>query len=393
MVTSDQQAKWDTRWRDARATSASVVAVADAWLPGSGRALDLAGGVSGDALAMAGLGLDVTVADISPVALAGVSAAAAKSGLSVATIEVDLESAPLPSGPWDVVTVGNFFAPAMLERLAGELAPGAVVAVVVATETNLERNAHPSARFLAAPGQIQQLLVGGGSLELLHASEAWRHNGRHEAHVVVSNDVALALVRAKDRWRSRALRFDVDRLDGGDFLGGDVLDIEAESARLCRRVLDNVVVEPGQRVLVYDAMASEATLAAAISGWGEAKLALTRTPDSGPLTVHPFDAPREQHRFGYSQPSADAPVIDVLAEPDAIAAVLVPGLAFDRFGGRLGRGRGYYDRLLSAFGPRTLRVGIAFDQQVVHRVPTEGHDVVMTHLATPSGFDRVGEPG
>ena len=62
--------------------------------------------------------------------------------------------------------------------------------------------------------------------------------------------------------------------------------------------------------------------------------------------------------------------------------VLVPGVAFDLHGRRLGRGRGYYDRLLSQVGGRTC--GVAFDEQVVSEVPVEAHDVLLNCILTPT---------
>ena len=60
---------------------------------------------------------------------------------------------------------------------------------------------------------------------------------------------------------------------------------------------------------------------------------------------------------------------------------LVPGLAFDKLGYRLGRGKGYYDRLLR--DSRGIKIGIAFDWQIVDRLPVERHDVPVQFLITP----------
>lgn len=109
--------------------------------------------------------------------------------------------------------------------------------------------------------------------------------------------------------------------------------------------------------------------------------AVTRTPSHGPLTLHPADSPRERHRYGFEQPMAGAPLVD----PNDVGVVLVPGLAFDRRGGRLGRGAGYYDRFLPTFPSGTRRVGVAPAWLVVEVVPTDPHDVPMTHVATEYG--------
>lgn len=60
----------------------------------------------------------------------------------------------------------------------------------------------------------------------------------------------------------------------------------------------------------------------------------------------------------------------------AIDAIVVPGVAFDPYGHRLGRGRGYYDRFLSA-APSVYKIGLCFPFQLVSHVPAEDHDIPM----------------
>ena len=69
---------------------------------------------------------------------------------------------------------------------------------------------------------------------------------------------------------------------------------------------------------------------------------------------------------------------------DAIDFVLVPGVAFDPEGRRLGYGGGYYDRLLPLLSPRAARVAGAFDIQIVERVPAAPHDVRVDAIVTES---------
>lgn len=75
-------------------------------------------------------------------------------------------------------------------------------------------------------------------------------------------------------------------------------------------------------------------------------------------------------------------------EPTAIDAVVAPGLAFDRWGHRLGYGGGHFDRLLAQVGRGTVVVGAAFDVQLVDAVPTEAHDVAVDAVVTESGIIR-----
>lgn len=70
--------------------------------------------------------------------------------------------------------------------------------------------------------------------------------------------------------------------------------------------------------------------------------------------------------------------------PQTIECFLIPGLAFDRQGYRLGYGRGFYDRMLSLSDADALKVGICYDELVVTNLPHEPHDVKMNALLTPS---------
>jgi 5-formyltetrahydrofolate cyclo-ligase len=68
--------------------------------------------------------------------------------------------------------------------------------------------------------------------------------------------------------------------------------------------------------------------------------------------------------------------------------VIVPGVAFDRTGARLGHGRGYYDRLLAGVRPDCALVALAFECQVFSQIPTEPHDVGMHAVITEKGVYR-----
>lgn len=85
-------------------------------------------------------------------------------------------------------------------------------------------------------------------------------------------------------------------------------------------------------------------------------------------------------RFGLLEP--DAPWLPPAAVAEA-AAVIVPALAVDRSGARLGRGRGFYDRTLVLRDPRARLIAVVRDEEVLDELPHEPHDVSMTHALTP----------
>ncbi|MBR4976550.1 MAG: 5-formyltetrahydrofolate cyclo-ligase [Thermoguttaceae bacterium] len=73
-----------------------------------------------------------------------------------------------------------------------------------------------------------------------------------------------------------------------------------------------------------------------------------------------------------------------LVPPASFDLVLVPGLAFDLDGGRLGRGAGFYDRFLASLSPKTRLIGVALDEQIVEKTPRDRFDLPVDALATPS---------
>jgi 5-formyltetrahydrofolate cyclo-ligase len=90
-------------------------------------------------------------------------------------------------------------------------------------------------------------------------------------------------------------------------------------------------------------------------------------------------------RFGIAEPPADAPSLP----PDAVAVILVPGIAFDRTGNRLGTGKGYYDRSLTVHR-MAVRVGVGLEEFLEDALPRDPWDVPMDAIATERQFLIVG---
>jgi 5-formyltetrahydrofolate cyclo-ligase len=84
-------------------------------------------------------------------------------------------------------------------------------------------------------------------------------------------------------------------------------------------------------------------------------------------------------QFGLREPRADWRNQVGLVEIDAF---VVPGLAFDRRGGRLGFGHGYYDATLAGARPSTLFIGLAYEAQLVDEIHREPHDVALHVIVT-----------
>ena len=159
------------------------------------------------------------------------------------------------------------------------------------------------------------------------------------------------------------------------------------SAAVTAHLRDLLHAQGARRVLAYRALPGEPDVSGlAISGLaGDFTLLAPRarfrpTPR---LTLHAWDTATEPSRFGALQPPANTPE-EALATVDA---VLLPALAYDRRGVRLGYGGGFYDRLLPGFGG--LVVGVVWAALVVPELPCEAHDCRAGWLATEEGAERV----
>ncbi|MDQ2628725.1 MAG: 5-formyltetrahydrofolate cyclo-ligase, partial [Actinomycetota bacterium] len=113
-------------------------------------------------------------------------------------------------------------------------------------------------------------------------------------------------------------------------------------------------------------------------------LPVVRTEDDGtplPLMWGPYRPETlVAGPFGLVEPARPWLPAEVLAEADLI---VVPALAVDRRGARLGRGAGFYDRSLLLRRPQTPLVAVVRDTELLDELPAEAHDVPMTHALTP----------
>jgi 5-formyltetrahydrofolate cyclo-ligase len=83
-------------------------------------------------------------------------------------------------------------------------------------------------------------------------------------------------------------------------------------------------------------------------------------------------------KFGIREPATSCSI----APLNQLDLVLVPGLAFDGRGARLGHGRGFYDRLLAEV--QGIKCGVGFDEQFISDVPVEAHDILLDVMLTPT---------
>ena len=194
-------------------------------------------------------------------------------------------------------------------------------------------------------------------------------------------DISKAEIRA----RGLQYRRDLDNKDRRS---------EAACARLC----DLPVYATAETVLVYLHIRSELRTTSLV----------TDLRRDGRKIVIPFCVGSDLNLFRFTDPAELAVgtfgilepleslrgLPEKLASPEELDLLAVPGVAFDRRGGRVGHGRGYFDRLLRRIRPDAIALGLAFDCQVFDHVPMEPHDVPLEGLVTESAtyFTQGGSP-
>ena len=110
--------------------------------------------------------------------------------------------------------------------------------------------------------------------------------------------------------------------------------------------------------------------------------------EKGYVACRVTDAVRDLRtgHFGIREPHDEC---DKIAS-NRLDLILVPGLGFDFDGHRLGRGKGFYDQLLTTLQGTTC--GVAFDQQIVARMPAEPHDMRLSCILTPTRWSCASDP-
>lgn len=129
-------------------------------------------------------------------------------------------------------------------------------------------------------------------------------------------------------------------------------------------------------VLGYWSMSDEVYTHDFITKWAQEKIFLLPCVKGNELELRYFDS--EEKLCPGESFAIPEPVGELFTETDRIDLILVPGVAFDKEKNRLGRGKGYYDRILKNCG--AYKVGICFPFQLLDRVPTEEFDVKMDEI-------------
>lgn len=157
---------------------------------------------------------------------------------------------------------------------------------------------------------------------------------------------------------------------------------------IAERVLNLPEIASAAAVMVYGPSPEEVDISVLEFALRErgTRVAFPRVAGPRQLTLHWVDQPAKLvgGAFGLREPAPDAP----LARLSDLSAIIVPGVAFDPAGNRLGFGGGFYDALLSSGDGLPVSIGVAYDEQIVSEVPCHPHDRPMDVVVTPTSVYR-----
>ncbi len=156
---------------------------------------------------------------------------------------------------------------------------------------------------------------------------------------------------------------------------------ERQSQEIMRLLEDHPVFQKAHVVLLYASLPDEVQTLEFIAKWQGRKQILLPVVVGDELEVREYavGASLEQSGYGIPEPHQGR----VITDYSVIDIAIIPGVAFTMDGKRLGRGKGYYDRLLShpSFGD-IYKLGICYSFQLLPELPTSSHDVSLDEILT-----------
>ncbi len=158
----------------------------------------------------------------------------------------------------------------------------------------------------------------------------------------------------------------------------DMEKVEAADA-VFRQLEQTAAFIMSENILMYHSLPDELSTHSFLRKWAGKKHFFLPRVNGVNLEILPYEESRlELGAFHIEEPSGQD-TIDV----EHIEMIVVPAIAYDRRGNRLGRGKGFYDRLLG--DSKAIKVGVGYEFQLVDEVPVEAHDVSMDMVISPSG--------
>jgi 5-formyltetrahydrofolate cyclo-ligase len=153
----------------------------------------------------------------------------------------------------------------------------------------------------------------------------------------------------------------------------------AEQSQMVLEQLERMqCFKDAKTILLYYPVQNEVDVLPLVKRYKKEKTILFPVSHRNSMTVHPYAGNAMMHRGKFGIPEPTTP-----AYSGKIDLIIVPGVAFDKKGCRLGRGGGYYDRFLKK-QTHAILIGVGYDFQLVDEVPATRHDQCVHRIILPS---------
>ena len=163
--------------------------------------------------------------------------------------------------------------------------------------------------------------------------------------------------------------------------------LQSQSAEILAALEAHPAFRAANTILLYHSLKDEVDTHAFIRKWSDKKRVLLPVVVGDDLELRIYSGPEDMATGSYG---IEEPTGELFTDYAAIDFIAVPGVAFDAKGNRLGRGKGYYDRLLPRI-PSAFKAGICFPFQLVEEVPAEPYDIRMDIIIT-NNEDELSHP-
>lgn len=153
-------------------------------------------------------------------------------------------------------------------------------------------------------------------------------------------------------------------------------ELRQKSALIFTQIEKKSYFLDAQTIFAYWSMDGEVNTHDFILKWAKKKQFILPVVRGNELELRFFDgiqSLKQGSSFGIMEPTGK-----IVNDLTGIDLIIVPGIAFDKAGNRLGRGKAYYDKTLS--NCNALKLGVCFDFQLIENIPIEPHDIIMNEV-------------
>ena len=153
------------------------------------------------------------------------------------------------------------------------------------------------------------------------------------------------------------------------------------STEIMQKLEENVIFKCSKTIMLYYSLPDEVYTHDFINKWYDKKNIVLPVISENNISLKLYRGKESMCKGAYN---IEEPTGEYFTDITSLDMAIVPGIAFDLDGNRLGRGKGFYDRFLSSIN--TFKIGVCFDFQICKEIPTNNLDIPMDEIWTENGY-------